>query len=120
MKMNMIRVKRSEVEQIVNATFPEYRGRKIKIDASGSVTFTDLNWSGGTRSQYRACSLAGDKSGNMDPYNNAAPWANPAEGGIVSIPVGHCVVEHSICCGRDIGLIVHVHPQDMPKHLQEA
>jgi len=114
-----IAVKRNDVAPIVNGSFPQYRGRKYRIVASETVTLTDLNWSGGTRSQYRAVMLDGKPLGNADRFNQVAPWANPAEGITIPIPVGTCVVEHTMFCGKDLGIKVWVNPADMPKLLPQ-
>ena len=112
-----IAVKRADILALINATFPDYRGRKFKVIASGRVFFSDLNWSGGSRSQYRACTLDGKLTGTMDKYNHAHPWDHQAEGKTCEIPRGACVVRHSIFCGKDTGLTVYIHPEDMPKLL---
>ncbi len=110
-----ISVTRKDVPAIVNNTFPDYRGRKIKIRPADKVTLHDLNWSGGSRSQYRTCTIAGYAIGSADRYNMAAPWAHQAEGASVPIPQGVVVVRHSIFCGKDTGLTIYVNPADMPK-----
>jgi hypothetical protein len=62
---NWTNVKRQDVAAIVNATFGDYRGRKIRVGAAEKVSICDLNWSGGTRSQYRACTLTGQRLGTL-------------------------------------------------------
>ena len=115
--MTIIHVKPNDVLQIVSATFPEYHGMKVKIQAAERVTLSDLNWSGGTRSQYRGCTLDGRKTGGADTGNMQPPWANQYEGAVVPIPPGMCLVMHSHFCGKDSGLTIYVHPSDMPKYL---
>jgi hypothetical protein len=117
--LNYTNVKRNEVAAIVNATFGDYRGRKIRVAPTETVHISDLNWSGGTRSQYRACTLDGRSLGGMDRYNAMAPWANPAEGASLPLVPGACVVEHSIFCGKDSGLRIYVHPDDMPRLISD-
>jgi hypothetical protein len=115
--LNAIPVKRADVAAIVSATFPDYRGRKIKVLATESETIHDLNWSGGSRSEYRSCTLRGQYIGGADRYNQQAPWANQGEGKSVPIPPGAVLVRHSIFCGKDVGLTIYVNPADMPKLL---
>ena len=112
-----IPVKRADVEPLVRATFPEYRGRKIRVQPRERVTFSSLNWEGGSRSQYRACTLTGQWTGSAAKYNAQAPWANQAEGKSVDIPPGACIVEHVMFCGKDLGLRIYVRPEDMPRLL---
>jgi hypothetical protein len=111
-------VRRQDVDMIVRATFPEYRGRKIRVAAAEGVTLHDLNWSGGTRSQYRGASLSGQSLGNADRYNQLAPWdSRQIEGQRLPLVPGVVVVEHSMFCGKDTGLRIYVHPADMPRLL---
>lgn len=110
-----INVKRKDIAKIVAATFPDYKGRKFKIEARSQVTLTDLNWSGGSRSQYRTCTLGGNYIGGADKYNAQAPWAHQAENATVPIPPGAVVVRHTLFCGKDLGLTVYVNPADMPR-----
>ena len=112
-----VKVSRRDVDAIVRATFPDYRGRKLRVAAAETVTLHDLNWSGGTRAQYRSCTLAGRFLGGADKFNAQAPWANDGEGVALPVPAGSCLVEHSIFCGHDCGLTIFVNPADMPKYL---
>lgn len=109
-----IKAKKSEIRALLAATFPEYAGRTFKIEPAKTVTFWNLNWSGGTRSQFRACSITGQKGGTMDRYNAAAPWNNPAEGKTIELPAGAVIAEHSEFCGKDCGVTFYINPADLP------
>jgi hypothetical protein len=113
-----LKVTRAQVAPLVRGTFPNYQGRKFRVEAAEAVTLADLNWSGGTRSQYRACTLTGEPTGGADRYNAMAPWANPAEGQRLPVPAGFAVVEHTQFCGKDLGLRIYLNPVDMPKLLE--
>lgn len=108
-----IPVKREDVARLVNATFPDYRGRRFALRAVTTVTLHDLNWSGGTRNQYRSCTLAGGAIGGSERYNQMAPWENPAEGAALPLPPGFAVVRAGQFQGRATGLVIHVHPSDL-------
>jgi hypothetical protein len=115
---NSVELSPKDVAQIIRATFPAYRKRKVWVRATESVTLLDLNWSGGTRSEYRACTLDGKALGNTDKYNAMAPWdARQIEG--VSLPImpGACVVRGGHFCGKESVLTIYVHPSDMPRYL---
>lgn len=112
-----INVKRNDIEPIIRATFPGYKGRKIRLLAREAISLQGLNWDGGSRSQYRACTLEGHMTGGSDRYNAMHPMDNPAEGMRLPIPQGAVVVEHSIFMGKDSGLRVYVNPADMPRLL---
>ena len=97
--------KTQAIKKILSETFPEYTGRKFFADYSGRVTFIDTNWGGGTRNSYKAVNL---ENGKVQPLPVSAPWANPVEGHSVEIPAGCAVVEHSIFCGQDSGITLHM------------
>ena len=115
--MQEIRVKRADVAQVVQATFPEYRGRKIRVVPATKVHIHGLNWDGGSRNRYRGCTLSGESTGSLDKYNRCAPWSNPAEGQTVELVPGVALVKHSIFCGHDTGLRIYVHPDSIPRLL---
>jgi hypothetical protein len=97
------------IRSVALRAFPNYKGRKIRADWSGRVSFYDLNWSGGTRNQYRSVHLSDGQTRSMP---NLAPWVNPIEGQSAAIPPGCAVVEHSMFCGRDLGLRVYFPSSD--------
>lgn len=109
-----IKAKISEVRPLVAATFPDYKGRKLSVEPAVSVTLYDLNWSGGSRNQYRTCTLSGEFIGSADKHNAKAPWVNFAEGQRVEIPPGCVVVKRCIFSGVDCGLTFYIRPDDMP------
>jgi hypothetical protein len=88
-----------DLKAICKQAFPSYRGRKIREDRSGRVSFYDLNWSGGTRNTYRAVRLNDGASSGFDG-SSPPPWANPMEGASVTIPAGYVIVEETIFCGK--------------------
>lgn len=112
--MEPITVKSREVKQIIAATFPEYKKRKVRITPVESVTFHDVNWCDGSRNVYKACTIAGESGKNPNMGKNA-PWCNPFEGATVNIPEGYAVVKQSVFCGEEMPLTVYVNPASMPK-----
>jgi hypothetical protein len=119
-KMTVTYVKTKDVAQIVRATFPEYRKKQVAIWPGETVTFHDVNWSGGTKSEYRACTLDGKDARSGPDMGYAPPWANPFEGKSVEIPRGYCVVKGGHFCGKTATLYIHVHPADMPALLAHS
>ena len=89
--------------------FPEYKGRKFYTDMTGFVRFCDLNWSGGSRNTYTCIRLADGQTAKGD--RSCPPWSNPFEGARVEIPMGFAIVEHTMSCGKDLGLTVYLNPQ---------
>ena len=105
--MNWTKVRKDAVRPIVEATFPRYRGRTFKVGFTDTVSFHDTNWGGGSRNTYRAVRM--DK-GTVNDLPSFAPWSNPVEGQTVDLPENVVVVEHSIFCGKDMGLRFYAHP----------
>lgn len=123
--MNSIEItgwnKDATISAIVKATFPSYKRRKVYVRAAETVMLQDLNWSGGTRSEYRACTLDGGTTlGNSEKYSMIHPWDNKAEGASVPIPVGSVMVRGGFFCGKESLLCIYVNPADMPKYLTKG
>jgi hypothetical protein len=108
------KVPRSRAIGIIQATFPAYAGRKISVEFTRSVTFTDTNWSGGTKTDYVLVRADGMRL----KLNAPAPWVNPVEGATFTLPVDVLVVTHSYFCGHDMGLTIYAHPSNAPKWLE--
>lgn len=117
--MDYIKVASKDVKHIIAATFPKYRKRQVIIKATTSVTFSDLNWSGGTKSEYRACTIDGRPVEAKYDMSAPAPWNNPFEGKTAELPVGAVVVEGGYFCGKERMLYINVNPENMPKFLPE-
>ena len=90
--------------EIAKRAFPDYKGRKFFEDWSGSVTFYDTNWGGGTRNYYTAIELM---NGKATPGQDFAPWRNPVEGKTIEIPSRVVVVKRCIFQGVECGLTVY-------------
>lgn len=103
-----IRVRKAQIRPLVEATFPEYRGRTFTIEFTDTVGFYDTNWSGGTRSTYRVVQMVGGAVRALPQH--FPPWDNPIEGQRVPLPEDVVVVEHAIFCGKDMGLHLYAHP----------
>ena len=109
------------ISHIVAATFPSYRRRKVIIRAAESVTLSDLNWFGGTRSEYNTCTIDGQPVGTSAKYNAMSPWdTRQIEGRELPIPQGMIVVRGGHFCGKESLLTIYVNPADMPRYLPAA
>ena len=117
--METLKVTRKQAKSLLERTFPDYNGRKFRVRFAETVTFYDLNYSGGTRNEYAAVKSDGE-SVALDGFNRAAPWNNPAEGSTVRLPVDVAIVEHSDFCGRDLGITIYLHPANASKWLADA
>lgn len=94
-----------------------YRKRKVFVRAVTSVRLTDLNWSGGSRSEYAAVRLADMATVRQGKMSRPAPWANPYEGQEVPLVPGLAIAETGYFCGKPSTMRLYVHPEDMPKLL---
>jgi hypothetical protein len=99
---------RKQAAKIIAATFPNYKGRKIRLEHVAKVTFSDTNWCEGSRSQYAAMATNGQSE--VLNMKGVAPWNNPIEGKTFPLPPGYLIVEHTIFCGKDCGLTVYMNP----------
>ena len=98
------------LKDIVRRTFPDYKGRTYRLYKQASVTLSDLNWSGGTRSWYAAVNVADMNVGHLVWNKHPMDPKNP-EGTRIDIPPNMIVVEHSHFCGKDMGLKFYVNPE---------
>ena len=112
-----MKIKTKEIKHIINATFPGYRKREVIVEARETVTFHDLNWGDGTKSEYRACYVTGAASDRRLDMSRPAPWANPYEGLTLPIPIDCIVVEGGYFCGQERMLRLYVNPANMPKFI---
>lgn len=116
--MQPLQITRKQAEKILASTFPEYRGRKIRVIFAESLTLHDLNWSGGTRNEYAFVKASGESARLAATF---APWSNEAatlEGAKIDLPANVIAVEWSHFCGTDCGLRIIAHPSNAPKWLE--
>lgn len=105
-----------EMLTIIRKTFPDYRGRKFKIDNSGHPVGVTSYWDGGSRDYFVAYNLATGKT--MPVPQNGTPFdGGPIAPDGVPVPPGFLIVEHSIFCGKDSGITFHVNTADLPPFL---
>jgi hypothetical protein len=103
-------ISKSNVWPVVKRAFPNYRGRKFRVEVTEHVSFQDVNWGGGTKNYYVALLLNGD---NVASLPDRPPWSNPAEGATVALPPGSVVMCNTIFCGKDLGIRIYVNPADV-------
>lgn len=119
--MRYLKIPTKQVASIVRAAAKNYRKRTVSVVPTESVTLHDLNWSGGTRSEYATVEIATlRRIGDLSRYHMMAPWNNPAEGATLPIVPGVIVVRTGFFCGKESEATLYVHPADMPKTLPGA
>ncbi len=94
-----------------------YQGTKFKAVVCESVTIPmDAGlWSGGSRDHFSVVSL--EHGTRVIPGQELAPWARERGERTIELNPSIVVVEHSIFCGKDMGLTFYVHPQAATKLL---
>lgn len=106
------------VKAILQNTFPNYKGRKISVVIADTF-IPDQSWSGGTRTLWKIFRLDGKvydpgrdySSGPFNPIEAFKPH---------QIPDGCVVVQHTIFCGKDIGITILTKKVDLlPKKVVE-
>lgn len=96
------------VKRLIAATFPDYRGRKVKARAWRGPMRLQNYWDGGSRSYYVAVRVA---DGAVADFGTDNPFQQSAHEP-VDLPEGVMLVEHSYFMGTDTGLTVWAHPGD--------
>ena len=111
-------IKTKEVKEIIKATFPNYNKRNVVIVNKEEVELYNLNWSGGTRNEYKACTITGATLNNCKVnLSSCPPWANPFEGQKVSLPKNVLIVQNTFFQGQLATLTIYANPCNMPKVL---
>jgi len=116
MKMLYLSGKEDGIKDLANVAFPSYRGRKFKWTVAEEVEMPDTAWSGGSRSTYAGVNLTTRRSATL-PNFNPSEFGGPPTTPVVPVRPGMAIVEHSIFCGKDMGLTFYVHPSDAPRLL---
>jgi hypothetical protein len=103
--------------QKLNAATFRYSGRtfQARVHEHGGMSLTSY-WDGGSKSNYRVVELATMKSIPI-PENGSGFTAVDRAYGPAGLPLdlpaaGYAVVEHSIFCGKDTGITIHLHAEN--------
>jgi hypothetical protein len=108
-----------EVTTMARRAFPAYRGRKYKLDNSDHPVSTTSYWGCGSRDYFVALDLATNRILPI-PQNGTPFDGGPIAPNGVEVPPGYMIVEHSIFCGKDMGITFHVNPQTALKFLPDT
>lgn len=58
--MQSIKLSTAQARPIVKATFPDYKGRKFSLEFTNHVSFYNVNWSSGSKNEYRMVRVDGN------------------------------------------------------------
>jgi hypothetical protein len=94
--------------KIAVSAFPGYKGKRFKI-ATASCFSPNLNhWEGGTRTYQVLISRRGERRQVPECGTMFVGSHGP-----IDIPPGFLIIEHSIFCGKDMGLTFLIRPDEL-------
>ena len=95
-------INNEKVKEIAKRAFPGYSGRKFKIEPLNFPIEFSSYWDGGSRNYYVLLRL---DNYEILPIENT--WSNPfGRVNIPELPYGIILVEHTIFCGKDLGITI--------------
>ena len=99
------------IRKLLQVTFPQYRGRKIKIVPQTYPLNCKSYWDGGSRDYFAFVRLDTFQSAAMPAQSAYDRDIKGADS--IMLPAGVACVEHSIFCGKDVGITIHVNPSNL-------
>jgi len=101
-----------EVKRVARTAFPDYSGNKFSVDTYSGEMRLDSCWDGGSRDYYSLVDLGGMRAVSIPENGN--PFSS---GGQIfkasSLPFNVAIVQHTIFCGKDLGITVFVQPENL-------
>lgn len=101
------------IREITGAAFPDYTGRRYKLNVTDAGIDVRSFWDGGSRSYYVFVDLSTRETSREVPAQHPAFDKAIKGAERVTLPPGIVCVEHSYFQGRDAGITIHVHPRDL-------
>ena len=99
-----------EVDRIIKAAFPDYRGRTIRLEATPPGRL-DSYWDGGSRDYFAFVEL---RTGRTLPVHSNHPAFEPGQPSTLRrLPSGLVLVRRSYFCGKDAGFTIYANPEDL-------
>ena len=104
---------------IMTRAFPSYAGKKFSIRTVSGTVNCASSWGGGSRSYFRLVALDSPTMSRVVPAQSM--FDRQIDGiDTVSIPIGGGIVQHTIFCGRDMGLSLLLAPENATSMLPES
>lgn len=97
-----------------------YSGNKFKVSICEKVTIPSHSglWDGGSRDQYFL--VKPSTGAAMIGSSDSSPWDPSRKDKEVILNSDVVVIEHSIFCGKDMGLTIYAHPQVIAPYLPKS
>ena len=112
--MKVIKLTKQEAKDILKITFPDYTGRSFRLMLSEKVDLSEMLFpGGGTFSNMSLVKLSSNGDAKVSHEAAFSPKRNPMNytgGSDYSLQLDEIVAEHSFFCGKDMGIIFHIHP----------
>lgn len=89
-----------------------YNGRTFQLKGAEKVSLSGTAWDGGSRSSYFCVRLT-DGTNVALPHFDPPQFGGPVETPVVEIPPECAIVQHTIFCGKDMGLRLYVRPENI-------
>ena len=100
------------IKEIINACFPDYRGRKVRV-TNYIPSRLDSWWDGGSRDYFVFYQPQTRKVFHVHSNHPIFEPNQPKTVNPEAIPEDVLLVKHTIFCGRDIGITIHVKQEQM-------
>lgn len=101
-----------DVIAIAKRAYPDYNGRKFRVEVCEHPLDVRSSWEGGSRNYFTFLRL--DTGNTMEVPAQSAFDAQIKGADSVALVPGLVCVEHSYFCGKDMGIRIHVHPANAP------
>lgn len=99
------KITKKQAAPFLAVSFPEYSGRKFKVNYTSKVYIHNTYWSSGSKSYYCYVPMDGGQIRRLDDLEN--PAISMIEGSEVLLDGSFVIVEHCYYCGADMGIIIH-------------
>jgi hypothetical protein len=104
-----------DAKKVALAAYPNYKGRKLSIKVANNPLDVRSYWSEGSRDHFVFLRLDNLKTYEIPSQSMYDTQMKNVDN--VQLVPGMICVEHSYFCGKDMGITIHVHPDNAPNLL---
>ena len=104
------------IKDIVKRCFPDYRGRKIKVQPFTHAMELNSYWDGGSRDYWTFYDLKSHKV-MADVHSNHPAFEPGRPRHLPKLPDDVLLLRHSIFMGKDIGITIYANQANIPNLL---
>lgn len=103
-------------KRIIEKSFPDYKGRKIKLSTS-IPSRVDSFWDGGSKDSFTFFHL--DTGDIYNVHSNHPMFEAVQPRNLRKLPDRVLLIKHSYFCGKDMGITIYANQSDLAKLLPE-